>query len=231
MKTYSVFLMDADETLFDFKAAEAAALRETLAECGIACTDTMLTRYSEINDALWKQLERGEVTRAALIVERFVRLAAEFDLTLDAPAFDRRFKQNLAEASILFDDAEQVCRTLVRRGAVIHIITNGSAVVQHQRFAKCPVRDCFSGLFISEEMGVPKPEKAFFDQVFAALPGIAREEMLIVGDSLSSDIAGGCNAGLDTCWFNPQGKENTSPYHPTYEIRSLAELYAFCKAD
>ncbi|MBR5519297.1 MAG: YjjG family noncanonical pyrimidine nucleotidase [Clostridia bacterium] len=229
MKRYTTFLMDADETLFDFKKAEAAGLRAALAECGIACTDEMVVRYSQINDALWKQLERGETTRAELVVARFSRFAAEYGFSLDAPHFDLRFKHHLAEASFLFDGAEAVCRGLIARGATIHIITNGSATIQHRRFAACPARDCFTTLFISEEMGVPKPERAFFEQVFAVLPEVAPSEMLIVGDSLTSDIAGGVNAGIDTCWYNPSAKENPSPHTPTYEIRSLDELYRFCR--
>lgn len=227
MKTYRVFLMDADETLFDFKKAEAEGLKNALAEHGIVCTPEIHARYHKINDGLWKQLERGEVTRENLLIERFVRLAEEFSLVLDAVAFNQTYMRCLGEGSFLFDGAEEICRGLCARGAKLYIVTNGTAPVQHRRFAKCPATECFEKIFISEEIGAAKPERAFFDRVLAEIPGVGREEMLIVGDSLSSDIAGGAVAGIDTCWYNPAGKENTSPHSPTYEIRSLEELYKF----
>lgn len=224
MKAYQVYLFDADETLFDFRRAEGAALAIALHSFGIACTDEILACYHDVNDALWKQLETGRITRDVLKWTRFQQLADAMQLSLEPHTANKRFMEALSTRADLIDGAADVCRSLVAHGKTLCIISNGTTSVQRPRFARSGLAPCFHTLFLSEEIGVAKPDPRFFDAVFHAFPQVERSEMLVVGDSLSSDIAGGLAAGLDTCWFHPTGTPAPAKPKPTFSIRSLSEL-------
>lgn len=224
MKAYQVYLFDADETLFDFRRAEGAALAIALHSFGIACTDEILACYHDVNDALWKQLETGRITRDVLKWTRFQQLADAMQLSLEPHTANKRFMEALSTRADLVDGAADVCRSLVAHGKTLCIISNGTTSVQRPRFARSGLAPCFHTLFLSEEIGVAKPDPRFFDAVFHAFPQVERSEMLVVGDSLSSDIAGGLAAGLDTCWFHPTGTPAPAKPKPTFSIRSLSEL-------
>lgn len=224
MKAYQVYLFDADETLFDFRRAEGAALAIALHSFGIACTDEILACYHDVNDALWKQLETGRITRDVLKWTRFQQLADAMQLSLEPHTTNERFMEALSTRADLIDGAADVCRSLVAHGKTLCIISNGTTSVQRPRFARSGLAPCFHTLFLSEEIGVAKPDPRFFDAVFHAFPQVERSEMLVVGDSLSSDIAGGLAAGLDTCWFHPTGTPAPAKPKPTFSIRSLPEL-------
>ena len=231
MKRYDIILFDADGTLYDFVRSEACALSEVLDICGLPKDDETVKLYHEINDAEWKALERGETTRERLKVARFEKLLAALadrgvhtDVT--ANEMCELYVEHLSQQCILFPESEPVCRALSER-AKLYIITNGITHVQSGRFAKSPITKYFGDMFISEAMGAVKPERRYFEIVFRAL-GItaeeARERVLVVGDSLTSDIKGAVNAGLDSCWYNPQGHD-AGDMRPTYTISSLYELY------
>lgn len=224
MKSYQVYLFDADETLFDFRRAEAAALETTLRTFGIVCDAQILACYHTVNDALWKQLETGQMTRDTLKWTRFQQLADAMQLSLEPHEANDRFMSALSTRADLIAGAADVCRSLAARGKTLCIVSNGTTSVQRPRFARSGLAPYFHSLFLSEEIGAAKPDPRFFDAVFAAFPQIERSEMLVVGDSLSSDIAGGLAAGLDTCWFNPTGAAFPSAPIPTCEIRSLTAL-------
>lgn len=224
MKAYQVYLFDADETLFDFRRAEGAALAIALHSFGIACTDEILACYHDVNDALWKQLETGRITRDVLKWTRFQQLADAMQLSLEPHTANKRFMEALSTRADLIDGAADVCRSLVAHGKTLCIISNGTTSVQRPRFARSGLAPCFHTLFLSEEIGVAKPDPRFFDAVFHAFPQVERSEMLVVGDSPSSDIAGGLAAGLDTCWFHPTGTPAPAKPKPTFSIRSLSEL-------
>ncbi|BCG57566.1 YjjG family noncanonical pyrimidine nucleotidase [Paenibacillus sp. URB8-2] len=222
---YEVILFDADDTLFDYGQAESYALREAFNQFGMPSGfDICAPAYKEINKALWRDLELGLISSAVLRVERFTRLFAAHGLDLDPESFSASYLNHLGEGIFLVEGAAELCDELA--GCRLAVITNGIKEVQYSRIQGSPLRDTFAHIIISEEVGSQKPERGIFDHAFARL-GLTAEDkhkVLIVGDTLTSDIQGGISYGIDTCWFNPSGKPRDPEIIPTYEIRSLSEL-------
>ena len=231
MMRYDTILIDADETLFDFEKAERNALCEALFAAGITPTEALICAYSEINQATWKRLERGEITKEALRTERFDVFCKKFGFDADVFTLSEDYLAKLAEQSFLFEGAEEVCKALKAGFCRLYIVTNGIASVQHGRMMRSPIRSLVQDVFISEEMGAEKPSRVFFDEVARRIVGFEPERTLVVGDSLTSDMAGGINAGLDTCWYNPKGKEKPADMPITYVIESLSELVPLVLGD
>lgn len=227
MAKYDYLLFDVDNTLLDFDRAEHDAILACLTQFGLPCDETLIKAYSAINDRHWKMLERGEIDRATLLWRRFEVFAEECALSLDPHAFDAAYVDNLSRCGYLLDGVLEVCRALADRYTLC-TITNGNARVQHGRFDPSPLRPLFSHVFISEELGVDKPAQGFFNQVCAALPDLKAQRTLVIGDSLSSDIAGGISWGTDTCWLCPRserwGDAAARGLNPTYTVAHLREL-------
>lgn len=220
---YKTLLFDADMTLFDFKKSEEVALLQTLEQHGHPTGEDVVRRYSSINDGLWKALEKGQLKREELVVERFRRLFEELGICDDAAQFNKDYMTALSELAILLDGAEELCKILHEKYRM-YIITNGSAVVQHRRFKKSSLLSYFDGYFISEETGSQKPQRAYFDYVRANIPDWDAESTLVIGDSLSSDIQGAINYGLDSCWLNWDGVPYTLAEPCSYELNSFEQL-------
>lgn len=218
---YQWLLFDADNTLFDYDKAEATALANSFHQFGLDFDQTTGAQYRTINAQIWHDYELGHITQQALRAERFRRLFTAVNLPVDAEAFSRQYLINLAQAGHLLDGAETLLRQLAQTHHIA-IITNGIADVQRPRLAVSPIHDLVEALVISEEVGVAKPDPAIFDVAFARMGQPAKAEVLMIGDSLSSDMQGGITYGIDTCWYNPAGKPGSLPV--TYEIRALAEL-------
>jgi 2-haloacid dehalogenase len=220
---YEIILFDADDTLFDYGMAEGHALVNAFAQFGLPTgAEDYAASYKEINHALWRDLEQGRITSAALRVERFNRLFAANGLDLNPVDFSAAYLRYLGEGTFLIQGATEICGELA--DCRLAIITNGIKEVQTSRIQGSPLCDVFEQIIISEEAGCQKPETGIFDYAFAKLGITDKEKVLIVGDSLTSDIQGGLNYGIDTCWFNPLGKVNETGIQPKYEIRSLPEL-------
>ena len=225
MKRYTWLLFDADGTLLDFPLAERTALREALAAQNLAADETVIATYSAINDAVWKQIEAGTFDRANLTAARFSQLAGQFGFDCDVDRLGRDYFAAMAQQGQLIDGALDLCLALRERYSLF-IITNGTASVQHGRLDGTPLLACMDGLFISQELGAEKPSPAFFSAAAAAIPGFDQARALVIGDSLTSDIAGGIAAGMDTCWYNPFGRQAANGCVPTYTVSSYAELRA-----
>lgn len=221
-------LWDVDGTLLDFAAAESAAIRRLFAEFALGdCTEEMLRRYSATNKRWWERLERGEVTRLQVLEGRFREFfAAEgLDASL-APAFNERYQVCLGDTIVYRDDSLAIVRAL--RGRVRqYAVSNGTVVAQEKKLRLSGLGALMDGVFLSEELGVEKPDPAFFDKVFAAIGPVDRRTVLIVGDSRTSDIRGGVNAGIRTCWYAPAGGEETDGMQADHVIRDLHEIFAF----
>ncbi len=225
---YEIILFDADDTLFDYGMAESHALSSTFVQFGLPTgADDYAASYKEINHALWKDLEQGRITSAALRVERFNRLFAAHGLQQNPQEFSEAYLRYLGEGTFLIQGAIELCEELA--DFRLAIITNGIKEVQTSRIQGSPLYNTFEQIIISEEAGSQKPETGIFDYAFAKLGISDKEKVLIVGDSLTSDIQGGINYGIDTCWFNPLGKVNDTGVQPKYEIRSLAELVGIAR--
>lgn len=225
MAEIKAVLWDVDGTLLDFLAAERAAIRTLFSVYGLGeCTDEMIAQYSAINVRWWQALERGEYTKPEILVERFTEFftARGIDTAL-APAFNAEYQLRLGDTIEFCPRAlETVCAL---RGRVVQCaVTNGTKVAQDKKLARSGLEKLLDPIFISEVVGAEKPSKDFFAPVFAALDGVKPEEMLIVGDSLTSDIRGGVNAGIQTCWYNPAGHAAPPELRIDYTIRDIAEV-------
>jgi 2-haloacid dehalogenase len=227
MARYTVLLLDADGTLFDYDRAEGYALETTFARFGVPYdAGRDLPVYRRINAEMWRAFERGEIDPATLSVERFRRALEALGAAgrTDPAQIAERYLSHLSEGSFLIPGAPEVVRELSGR-ARIAVVTNGLSRVQRPRFAGSGLAPFVEHLVISDEIGVQKPEPGIFDAALAPFDKVSREEVLMVGDSLTSDITGGVQYGVATCWYNPQGRENPEggPV-PTHEIRRLEEL-------
>ncbi len=220
---YQWLFFDADGTLFDYDLAEQKALQGAFRDFGLGFLPEWAERYREINRQIWIDFENGRITAGKLRTERFQRLFDSIQVEADAVLFSRRYLENLAGASDLIDGVEETLRGLHRRFRLA-LITNGLQDVQRPRLAGSPIRDFFDLVVISEEIGAAKPDPRFFDYAFQKIGSPPREAVLVIGDSLTSDIQGGINYGLDTCWVNPLGLPPDPHTQPTFEIRSLPEL-------
>ena len=218
-------LLDLDDTILDFHMQEHFAIRKTLSAVGIEPTDDICNLYSRINLRHWKMLEKGEMTREKLAWHRFLELFEALEVDADPYKTSELYWENLATGHYFLPGAEEAVKALAEKYR-LYMVTNGTASVQHSRIASAGLAPFFAGIFISQEIGVDKPAKAYFDRCFAQIPMFQREKALIVGDSLSSDIRGGKNAGIATCWVNPKGKLAPPENMPDYEIESIAELEA-----
>ncbi|MBO5867469.1 MAG: YjjG family noncanonical pyrimidine nucleotidase [Oscillospiraceae bacterium] len=217
--------LDMDETILDFKMAEAVAIRKTLQDAGLEPTDAVCTRYSQINHGYWERLERKEVTHEELMVGRFADLFAEYGVDADPAATAPAYMRNLSLGHDYLPGAEAAMEKLAKKYK-IYLASNGVTETQLHRIADSKIDRFATEIFISGIVGVNKPDKGFFDYCFTRIPDFDPELALMVGDSLTSDIQGGINAGIRTCWVNPGHK--TAPEHicPDYEIENLTQLEA-----
>ncbi len=218
---YTTLLFDLDETLMDFKKAEDNAISLFFKKYGINPSVENKSIYSEINKRKWKALERGEITRRKLFLSRFEELFGIFGIVADAAAANDEYLSFMAEGRFVFDGAEEICRRL-SENYKLYIITNGSKKAQDGRLKDLPLMKYFENVFISEEIGFDKPYREYFDYVFEHIAETDKSKCLVIGDSLTSDIAGAVNYGIDSCWLNP-GEYCESP--ATYQIKKLDELF------
>ena len=222
MIKYTSLFLDLDDTLLDFKMAEAYAIEKVLKRNGLPSEKTDIETYSNINKSFWESFERGEIPKSAIFVGRFKKLLEVFGAEGDPAALSAEYGSRLAEGYFTVEGAFDILDYLKDKGYKLYATTNGLAVTQYRRIKESCLEPYFDRVFISEEAGCQKPEKAYFDYVISKIPEQDRTKMLIVGDSQSSDILGGINAEIDTCWFNPYG---TIPkYNSKFQISKLDEL-------
>ncbi len=217
--------LDLDDTVLDFHKAEGIALDKTLRDFGLEPTDAVRSRYRDINIACWQRLERGEWTRDRVIVDRFAQLFAEYGVAADANACSQAYMRHLSVGHWYLPGAQEALEKLSGR-CRLFLASNGTASVQRGRIASAGLERWFEKIFISQELGADKPNPLFFTRAFAQIPGFALEKSLMVGDSLTSDIQGGINAGMKTCWVNPHHHPANPSIPAGYEIESISQLEA-----
>lgn len=220
---YRYLLFDADGTLFDFDSAEKEALSATLAAFGVPVDDIAYQIYRRINSGFWRQLERAQITVEQMQQRRFSDLLSELHLSGDGRALNDYYVRALGRCGHLYPGALKLCHTLSKTHTLA-IVTNGVSITQRGRFAASGLAPYISGLFISQEMKVFKPDPAYFYQVMSALGETDPSRYLVIGDSLSSDMAGGRAAGLDTCWYNPARAPVPADQPCTYVIHALEDV-------
>jgi YjjG family noncanonical pyrimidine nucleotidase len=224
---YSWLLFDADGTLFDYEQAERAALEQALVGIGLSYDAAYhLPAYQEINSALWKGVEKGEIAPAVVKVRRFELLLEAIQVAHSASALSASYVECLANCSELLEGAEAVLGALHQKYKIA-ILTNGLQVVQRGRLARSAIRHHISDIIISEEIGAAKPAPEYFDKAFARLGNPSKREVLMIGDGWASDIVGAVRYGIDAVWYNPGRQPRPSDLDITGEIAALRELPSF----
>ena len=219
---YTTVYFDLDNTLLDFTAAQASAISELLPLHGLKVTPEYISIYSDSNLMYWELFERGEIKREEIFEGRFKEFLKRTNLKGDTAKMSKDYFSLLAKGHDVLPGAVEILEYVRGKGYIVCATTNGVALTQYKRLKDSGIQRCFDYVFISEETGHQKPEKEYFDFVMANSPEKDRKKIIIVGDSLTSDIQGGINAGIDTCWLNPRAKKTA--LNPTYEIRNISQL-------
>lgn len=224
--TYQLLLFDLDNTLFDFDRAQDMALAHFLKVEGVSEDDipNYIQYYVPMNQKLWDMLELGLISRQDLVNQRFAKLFAHFGQDRDGVQLARHYQECLSQEGVLLEGARDLLEECRRQGKRIFAVSNGISYIQRNRIAQARLEELFEGIFISEEVGFVKPSLAYFDHVFQNIPDFDKSLAVMIGDSLSADIQGAIQAGLDSVWYNPHQKELPADIHPTYTVKNFKEL-------
>ena len=225
-----VILWDIDGTLLNFEEAEKHAIRACFAQFGLGdCTDHMLADYSATNRVYWQKLERGEMSKPDILIGRFATFFEKYGLDIScAPAFNAQYQISLGD-TVCFNPNGLEVVTALQGKVKQYAVTNGTKVAQQRKLERSGLNRLLDGVFISEDLGIEKPGIGFFQRVWEQIGQFDPYEVMIVGDSLTSDIQGGNNAGILCCWFNPKGKENATKLRIDYEIKDLTQILSICR--
>ena len=222
MKKYTTLYFDLDNTLLDFSAAEHKAIRQLLSLHNLPITEEIVSTYSAINQTWWERFEKGEIKKQEIFVGRFRDLIARFGFEGDPTKMSEDYFEFLSQCSDMIDGADKVLKYVKEQGYTVCITTNGMSRTQYRRIDNCAIKQYFDYIFVSEDAGHQKPEKEYFEYAMANTPEKDKSKILVIGDSMSSDILGGINFGVDTCWLNPKG--NAERYKTTYEIANIMQI-------
>jgi len=222
--SYKFLLFDLDHTLLDFDAAEDIALTHLLKEEGVEDIQVYKDYYVPMNKALWKNLEQKKISKQELVNTRFSRLFAHFGVEKDGAYLAERYQFFLSKQGQIFPGVEDLLKNLIHQGYELYAATNGITFIQTGRLEQSGISPYFKEIFISEQLHTQKPDAAFYEKIGSRIPNFDKNQTLMIGDSLSADIQGGNNAGIDTIWYNPHHLENKSLAQPTYEVDSYQAL-------
>lgn len=221
---YKFLLFDLDHTLLDFDAAEDVALSHLLKEEGVEDIQAYKDYYVPMNKTLWKDLELKKITKQELVNTRFAKLFAHFGIEKDGAYLAERYQFFLSKQGQIFPGVEDLLKKLIHQGFELYAATNGITFIQTGRLEQSGISPYFKEIFISEQLHTQKPDAAFYEKIGARIPNFDKDHALMIGDSLSADIQGGNNAGIDTIWYNPHHLENKTQAQPTYEVDSYQAL-------
>lgn len=225
MGKYRVILWDLDQTLLNFNLAMNHALRVVFRQYELEINEEIVARYDEINHSYWLRLESGELTKEQVTVGRFRTLFEELGITHVTPEeINSVYQKELGNVYFYMEGAKELVTLLKEKGYRQYVVTNGVNATQASKMKRSGLSEIMDGVFVSEVIGYPKPMKEFYDACFAALPNVGKDEYMMVGDSLTSDMRGAENAGIASCWFNPEKKKKDVEVRTDYEIRRLEEL-------
>lgn len=219
MKKYEWILFDADETLFHFDAY--GGLQLMFSRFGVEFTKPDYDEYQAVNKPLWVEYQGGSITAQQLQHQRFNLWANKLQVTTQN--LNSGFLAAMAEICVPLDGAISLLNSL-RGKAKLGIITNGFTDLQEARLKRTGLREHFDVLVISEQVGIAKPHRGIFEHALKIMGIQAREQVLMVGDNPDSDILGGMNAGLDTCWLNVDNRPISNGITPQYQVATLKEL-------
>lgn len=222
--SYKFLLFDLDHTLLDFDTAEDLALTFLLKEQGVEDIQAYKDYYIPMNKSMWKDLEQKKITKPELVNTRFSRLFAHFGQEKDGVYLASRYQHYLSQQGQTFAGVQDLLDTLTERGYEIYGATNGITFIQTGRLAQSGIAPYFNQVFISEQLHTQKPDALFYEKIAEQIPGFRKEEAVMIGDSLTADVAGGNNAGIATIWYNPAKLANETSAQPIFEVASYGEL-------
>ena len=223
---FTTLLLDVDGTLLDFDAAERHGVCAVMRAHGIEPTEERVQRYHQINQGFWKAFERGDIPKEAIFQKRYPQFFSELGVSVTSSEAEARYRRELDACAILLPGALEICGYLKERYA-LYVVTNGVAATQYSRLGLSGLDRYFQDIFVSEDARSQKPQKEYFDYCFARIPEKDLFKMMIIGDSLTSDIRGGKNVGIATCWLNPYDHTAPPELKPDFEIQDLEELKNF----
>ncbi|MDO4608297.1 MAG: YjjG family noncanonical pyrimidine nucleotidase [Clostridia bacterium] len=221
-KKYTTIYFDLDNTILDFTATEYNAIKQLLNMHSLPNSDDIIAKYSAINQSWWERFEKGEIEKSEIFAGRFKTFLEHYKFDGDPQKMADDYFELLAAGHDLIENADRVVRELKARGYIICITTNGVSKTQYRRIDECGLKQYFDYIIVSEDAGAQKPAIEYFDYAMAHSPEKDKFKIIVIGDSLSSDIQGGINFGVDTCWLNPKGKPTT--LNPTYEIANIMQI-------
>ena len=222
--TYKFLLFDLDHTLLDFDTAEDVALTQLLKEEGVEDIQAYKDYYVPMNKSLWRDLEQKKITKQELVNTRFSKMFSHFGIEKDGVYLSERYQFYLAQQGQVFSGAMELLDSLIDRGYELYAATNGITTIQTGRMAQSGLAPYFNQVFISEQLQTQKPDALFYEKIGQQIDGYSKEKTLMIGDSLTADIQGGNNAGIDTIWYNPHHLENNTQAQLTYEVDSYQDL-------
>lgn len=224
MAKYKYLLFDLDDTLLHFGKTESAAFHSCMQQLGLEVKEGYYEEYHEINKRKWLELNEGLISKSDLVISRFEEFFNKFGMgDVDSHAFNDVYEIALGKKVFYVDEAVETLKKFSQK-CEVYIVTNGTRDAQRNRLAKSELKQYIKDIFISEEIGHNKPSSEYFDYVFDNISSFQKEKALIIGDSLSADIRGGNNAGIDTCWYNSKRRKHNGIDKVDYEIKHLKEL-------
>ncbi|HEM6082843.1 TPA: YjjG family noncanonical pyrimidine nucleotidase [Streptococcus suis] len=226
---YHHILFDLDHTLLDFNLGEEVALTQFLESMQVEDIEAFKEVYRPLNQGMWKDLEKGLITKKELIDTRFFKTFAHFGREVDGQEMALRYQEFIGQQGQIFEGADRLLQELVDRGYKLYAATNGVTYIQENRLLNSPILPYFEQVFISEKMGTQKPLADFYEKIAEQIGCLDMSQFLMIGDSLTADIQGANNAGMDSVWYNPNKLENNSQAQPTYIISNYKELLDLLK--
>lgn len=225
---YTTLLFDLDDTILDFTKGEQIALTLLLEEMNVENIQDVIAEYVVLNKSLWKEIEKGTLNRDYVLNNRFSMLFDQYGKKVDGEKVEERYRYYLDLQHDFIEGAQEILKDL-HKLYNIYIITNGVSKTQLKRIKDANLEEIFTDIFVSEDIGFQKPAKEYFEAVIKKIPDFNLRKTLIIGDSLTADIAGGIQNNIDTCWINLNKVENLTDIKPTYEIYKLSDLYELLK--
>ena len=222
---YKVVLLDFDDTLVDFHDAEVQAYAYLMDRYKVPFHKRDYETFKKINQAHWEAFQRGEITKRDVLSHRFIETFKHYGMDIDGHQADVTFRDGLATAPIKWLEGVEVALDYLKSKYSLAIVTNGVTDTQKRRIAQTDLMSYIKHLFVSDEMGAQKPSQHFFNIVYKTMPEFQKQDFVIIGDSLTSDIQGGINGGIDTIWYNHRDVENNTPITPTYTLKTMNEIH------
>lgn len=218
-----VVLFDVDGTLLDFEKCAEISMLTAAKELNVNLPCNIAEVFHRINDGLWLEIEKKELTRAELRQIRWKLIFDEIGIDFDGPTFEEVFFSYVTKSAETYEGAKDIMEYISKKYTVC-IASNAMYNQQVTRLTKAGIYEYVEKMFISERAGYPKPDREFFDYCFKHLGDVKKDEVIIIGDSISADIAGGAAYGIKTCWFNPKKKEIPKDVKIDFVVNSLGEI-------